>query len=573
MNAIAGGIAEQYPNTNQDSEVDLSLLRDRLVSKIRVALLVLLSAVACVMLIACANVANLLLARAEGRRVEVAIRTALGANRRQLVRQLLTESMLLGASGGLVGLFRAFLAVPALTRISSSSIPRVNEIGINGRVLLFTMILSLGTGIIFGLAPAVQSSQSRLTEALKDGGRASTGGILRRKVLSSLVVVELALALILLVGAGLMIRSFQSLSKVAPGFNPKDVVAVGIGVATVKYPDTESQARLHGKLLARIETLPGVISAGGISRLSLTGNSSWTTFSIQGRPYDPATAPIADYRTVTPNLFPTLQIPVLAGRDFRDADKKDSPLVAIINETMASRHFPGENPLGHRVQLFPDRNLWREIVGIVGNVKLRGLDAEILPTIYVPFTQNPYPGGLRSVTLVTRTSSGSASVASGIRGEIRAEDSELPVPQVQKMEDIVNESLSERRLNTSLLIALAALAAALAVLGIYGVVAYTVTERTQEIGVRMAIGAGRVAVLRMILLDGAKLAAIGVALGLAGAFFLTRLLASLLYGTSATDPVTFIGVPLMLILVAMLGSILPARRASRVDPIIALRNN
>ncbi|HKF56191.1 MAG TPA: ABC transporter permease [Blastocatellia bacterium] len=571
MSTIAGRIGEQYPNTNQGTEVQLIPLHEQVVGNVRPALLVLLGAVACVLLIACANVANLLLARAEGSRTEVAIRTALGASRWRLIRQLLTESAMLSISGGLIGLLLAFWTVPALTRISSGSIPRVEEIAINGRVLLFTLAVSLATGILFGLAPALKSTGSQFTELLKEGRRGSTGGIIHQRVLSSLVIAEIALALILMVGAGLMIRSFESITRVAPGFNPRGVVAMGIGVATVKYPDTDKQSQLYQRLLSRLETVPGVQSAAGISRIPLSGASAWTGFSIQGRPVDPANAPIADYRAVTPKYFSTMEIPFLAGRDFTDADKQDSPLVMIINEAMASQHFLGENPVGKRVQIFPDPNLWREVVGVVGNVKLRSLDAETLPTIYVPFPQNPYPAALRSATLVTRTSVESTGISSGLRGEIQAEDSELPVPDVRRMEDIVGESLSKRRLNTSLLIVLAALAASLAMLGIYGVVAYTAAQRTREIGIRTAMGARRADVVRMVLLDGVKVTGIGVIVGLGGALALTRVLASLLFATSATDPVTFAAISILVLVVSMLASLLPAMRASRVDPVIALR--
>src|SRR5262249_36783677 len=275
------------------------------------------------------------------------------------------ESALLSISGGVLGLLVAFWAVPALTGISSGSIPRVQEIAIDGRVLVFTALVSLGTAIMFGLAPALRSSSRQSTESLKESGRGSTGGILHRRILGSLVAAEVALALILLVGAGLMIRSFDSLNRVAPGFNSDGVLAMGIGVATVKYPDTDSQSRLYERLTARIETVPGVQSAAGISRLPLAGVNSWTGFSIQGRPVDPASAPIADYRAASPKHFSTMEIPFLAGRDFTEADKKDAPLVVIINELMASQYWPGENPIGRRIQIFPDPNLWREIVGVV----------------------------------------------------------------------------------------------------------------------------------------------------------------------------------------------------------------
>lgn len=572
MDAIGARLALQYPEVNTGSGYNLVPLHEQIVGPVRPALMIMLAAVACVLLIACANVANLLLARATARRTEFAIRAALGATRIQLIRQMMIESLLLSLMGGTLGLLLALAGVPALIGISASSIPRVAEIGINLRVLGFTALVSLLTGVIFGLVPALRSSSKETMEALREGRRGMTGSVMHQRLLRTLVVSEVAIALVLLVAGGLMIRSFLSLNSIAPGFNPKGVLTVGIGLPLASYPDIPKQARFYDRLVTEIRTHPGVQSAACIIRLPMLGFNASTAFTIQGKPVPPQDAPQTDYRAVTQDYFKSMGVPILDGRDFTDREMQDAPDVTIINKRMATEYFPDANPIGKRIQILPDPNRWREIVGVVGDVKLVGLDADVNPAIYVPMSQNPYPNALRNVFLVTRTNGDPKSLVPSIRSSVRSLDKEIPISQIQTMEEIVGGSLAQRRLSMSLLVVFAVLAALLAAVGIYGVMAYIVAQRTHEIGIRMAMGAKATDVLRMVLRDGAKLAAIGVVTGLAGAFALTRVMASLLYGVSAVDPFTFVGTSVLLTSVALLASYLPARRASKVDPMVALRN-
>ncbi|MCM3870681.1 MAG: ABC transporter permease [Pyrinomonadaceae bacterium] len=573
LDTIAARLAQQYPQENTGGGYNVHSLHEQVVGPVRPALIVLLVAVGCVLLIACANFANLLLARASARRTEFAIRAALGAARIQLVRQMIIESLLLSVIGGALGLLLAVVGVPALTTISANSIPRVAEIGINLRVLGFTAIISLITGVMFGLVPALRSSGKQTTEALREGRRGTTGSVVHQRLLSMLVVSEVAIAMVLLVAAGLMIRSFLSLNSVAPGFNSKGVMTIGIGLPSAGYPDVTRQAAFYDRLLTDVRTLPGVDSAAAVIRLPLLGYIATTNFTIQSKPVPPENAPNSDYRAVTQDYFKSMGIPLLEGRDFTEREMKDAPDVIIIDKLLAERFFPEGHALGQRIQIFPDPNRWREIIGVVGDMKFAGLDAEANPTLYVPMVQNPYPNALRNVFLVARTSGDPKSLVPGIRGRLRSLDKDIPISQVQTMDEIVSASLAQRRLIMSLLVIFAVLAAVLAAVGIYGVMAYIVAQRTQEIGIRMAMGARAFDVMKMVLREGATLAAVGVVIGISAAFALTRVMASLLFGVSAADPITFAGISLLLTFVSLLACYLPARRASRVDPIVALRNN
>ena len=573
MDAIAGRIAEQYPDSNAGVGVKVIPLHEQVVGKIRPALMILFGAAGCVLLIACANVANLLLARATACRAELAIRAALGASRLRLIRQLLTESVLLSLAGGVLGMLIAMWGVPALTSISASSIPRVEEVSVSVQALLFTLVISVSTGILFGIAPALQSSSKRLIEDLKEGRRGATGGAMHQRLLNLLVAAEVAMAVVLLAGAGLMVRSFVAINGVAPGFNPKGILTIGIGLTQPTYADVQQQARFYERLNEKVSAIPGVTSAAGVNRVPLLGFNSSTSFTFQGRPVQEGNEPTADCRIATPDYFKTMGIPLLKGRDFSVRDLKDAPEVVIINQAMAEQFLPGEDPIGKRLQIYPNPPRWREIVGVAGDVKLLGLDADINPAIYVPLPQNPYAGAMRNSFLAVRTSGDPNSLAAAIRGEMKNVDNGVPVAQVRLLEEIVADSVAPQRLNMWLLVAFAGLAAVLAAVGIYGVMAYSVTQRTHEIGVRMALGAGSMDMLLMVMIDGAKVTAAGVIAGLTAAFALTRVMSSLLYKVGAADPVTFAGISALIVCVSLLASYLPARKASRVDPMVALRYN
>jgi putative ABC transport system permease protein len=573
MDTIAGQIAEQYPDSNADIGVQLVPLHEQVVGKIRSALLILFGAAGCVLLIACANVANLLLARATARRTELAIRAALGASRPQLIRHLLTESVLLSLIGGFVGLLIAAWGVPALTSISASSIPRVEEVSLSIKALMFTLLISLACGILFGIVPAMQSSSKLLTEDLKEGRRGATGGTMHRRLLNLAVAAEVALAVVVLVSAGLMVRSFIAISGVAPGFNPKGVLTIGIGLTQPVYADVQQQARFYERLVEKVGAIPGVDSAAGINRVPLLGFNSSTSFTFQGKPVQTGNEPTADCRIATPDYFKTMGIPLLSGREFTTRDMKDAAEVVVINQAMAEQYLPGEDPVGKRLQIYPNPNRWREIVGVCGDVNLLGLDADINPAIYVPLPQNPYAGAMRGSYLVVRTSASPTGIVAAIRGEMKTVDSGVPVAQVRLLEEIVSDSIAPQRLNMLLLVSFAGLAALLAAVGIYGVMAYSVTQRTHEIGVRMALGASSTAMLRMVMVDGAKVTAVGIIVGLAGAFALTRVMSTLLYKVSAADPLTFAGISALIVGVSLFASYFPGRKASRVDPMVALRYN
>lgn len=573
LDTIAARLTQQYPDVNTNVGYNPVLLRDQIVGPIRTPLIVLLAAAASVLLIACANLANLLLARASARRGEFAIRAALGASRFQIVRQIIIESVLLSSIGGTLGLLLALGGVPLLISISADSIPRAAEIGINLRVLGFTAIVSLCTALVAGVAPALRFSSSETIGALKEGRRGSTGGVAHHRLLRTFVVSQLAIALVLLVVAGLLIRSFLLLNSVSPGFNPKGVLTLGIGVPAASYPDIPSQARFYDRLVTEVRTLNGVKSAASVIRLPVVGFNASTTFTIYGQAVAAKDAPSVDFRAVTQDYFKTMEIPLLKGRDFSDREIKGGPDVVVINKRMESQFFPNGDALGQRIQIFPEPDRWREIIGVSGDVKLQGLDADVNPAMYVPMVQNIYPNALRNVFLVVRTDGDPKALVPGIRARLRTLDKEIPISQVQTMDDLVSGSLAQRRLSMSLLLVFGVLATLLAAVGIYGVMAYTVAQRTHEIGIRLAMGARSGDVLKMVLGDGTRLALIGVVIGLLAAFALTRIIAGLLYGVSAVDPLTFVCIPVLLAIVTLLASYLPARRASRVDPIIALRNN
>jgi putative ABC transport system permease protein len=572
MSAIAGRLSPQHPEKNARHGVKLEPLRDVIVGDIGPALFILLGAVGFVLLIACANVANLLLARAGARQKEIAVRTALGASRPRLVRQLLTESVMLAVGGGAAGLLIAELGVRWLVSFGPNTIPRAQEISVDPRMAGFTLLISVATGALFGLAPALQASRPIFADALKESGRASAG-VQRNRLRSALVISGVALSLVLLIGAGLMIRSFAKLNQVNPGFNPARALTIGVTLLRSKYPDEERVASSYAQLLERAAATPGVASVGAISELPIGGSNTSDNFTIEGRPPVAKEAqPITEYRVVTPRYFEAMGIPLLAGRDFAETDTKRAPNVALINEIFAQRHFPGENPLGQRIKLQGQERDPLLIVGVVGNVRSFSLAEPPTPEAYVPFLQDPLSQTYqRSMTIVARTNADTGAVAGPLRAALTAQDKSLPIYALKPMTEYLRDSLSRQRFNLILLSVFGVGALALAAVGVYGVISCGVAQRTHEIGIRLALGAGRRDVLRLILTQGLKLVLLGVVIGLGAAFALSRWMETLLFGVRPTDPQTFAGIALLLIFIAMLACWIPARRATKVDPITALR--
>ncbi|MBO0722945.1 MAG: ABC transporter permease, partial [Blastocatellia bacterium] len=539
------------------------------VKDIRSVLWVLLGAVGFVLLIACANVANLLLAKAAGRQKEIAIRSTLGAGRWRIVRQMLTESLLLSFSGGLLGLLLAIWGTSLLLQLAPEDLPRANEVTLDSPVLIFTVIIALLTGLIFGLAPALQASKPNLNETIKDAGRGSTDGGRRQLIRSMLVVLEVSLALVLLVGAGLMIKSFLRMHKVSPGFDPTHALTASLVLPERKYPEDDQRAAFFKQLAENVAAIPGVQSAGVSQVLPMTGDDYILGFSIEGRPpYALGQEPHTTYYAVSPDYFKAMGIPLLKGRYFTDGDRKGTMRVAIINEAMARKMFPNEDPLGKRINVTNGPVTYREIVGIVGDVKQYSLTQENTLQTYEPHTQQPF--GFMS--LVVRAKIDPATLAESIRREVLQIDKEQPVDRVKTLAEYVTDSMSQQRFSMTLLGIFAGVAIALAVMGIYGVMSYSVTQRNQEIGIRIALGARSRDVFKLVLGQGMILALIGIAIGLAAAFAVTRVLSLMLYSVSATDPSTFALISALLLLVALIACYLPARRATRIDPLVAMRS-
>ncbi|HEV3469192.1 MAG TPA: ABC transporter permease [Pyrinomonadaceae bacterium] len=573
VQTIGARLAAQYPDSNANQSFGLTPMHENLVGNLRRALFVLLGAVAFVLLIACANVANLLLVRAAGRQKELAVRTALGAGRWRIMRQLLTESLLLAVLGGGLGLLLAMWGTDLLVSLAPADIPRTAEVGLDARVLLFTLGVTALTGVVFGLAPAWQASKADLNETLKEGGRGSTEGT-KGRLRGALVVAEVAVSLVLLVCAGLLGQSFLKLLSVEPGFEARGVLTADVVTLGKSFPERSQQAAFFSEVLARVAAVPGVEAVGAVNPLPLGGNFNTYSFRIEGRPAPaPGEAPVSDFRTAAPGYFRAMGIPVLRGRAFDERDTEKSPPVMLVNEALARKYFPGEDPLGKRITTGDSGSgnppLTREVVGVVGDVRHAGLEEETTPESYVSYLQRP----VSVMTVVARAAGGDAeALAASVRGAIREVNREQPVYNVRTMEQLLAESVARRRFNMTLLAVFAGLALALAAVGLYGVMSYTVTQRTHEIGIRVALGAQAADVVRLVVGQGMALALAGVAVGLFGAFALTRLMASLLYGVSATDATVYAAVALLLSSVAFLASYLPARRAARVDPMVALRH-
>jgi putative ABC transport system permease protein len=553
-------------------ELDLNVLPavEFIVGDVRLALLVLLAAVTLVLLIAAVNVANLMLVRSAVRTKEISIRAALGAGRARIIRQLLTESLLLALAGGLLGVLLATWGIDLLLKLAPENLPRLDQIGIDGQVLGWTAVVTLMTGVLFGLAPAWQSSRISLNEALKEGGRSVTESPGRRRWRSLLVVSELALAVMLLIGAGLSVKSFWRLQHVDTGVGTERVLTMQLALRGQRYADAQQVDAFYPRLLERVEALPGVRAAAVSNSLPPDNIEFSSGFTIEGRPGDPSQPPpIAYMIRVSPDYFRAFSIPLLGGRYFSAADSANAPLVVLINETMARQFFSGEDPIGKRVNTGNEQQpTWWQIVGVVGDVKYNGLADEVQPALYQPMLQ----ATSGTVFLSVKTEAADPlSLAAAVRGEIKALDPELPVSQVSTLEQRFATAVSQPRFRTTLIALFAALALVLAVVGIYGVISYSVTQRTHEIGVRLALGAQTGDVLKLVLKQGAVLAVVGVVMGLCGSLALTRLLEELLYNVSTTDPATFIAISLLLTGVALLACYLPARRATRVDPMVALR--
>ena len=571
MQVIDKNLAAQYPDNEKNRASVVIPLQEEIVGESRRSLLVLFAAVSLVLLIACANFANLLLARAAEREREFVIRTALGAGRWRLIRQLLTESVLVSLVGGALAVLLAIWATNLLVALQPDNLPRLQEIAVDGRVLAFTFGVSLLTGIIFGLLPAWTASRSKVGEALKEGGRSATAGSARQRMRSSFVVVELAIALILLIGAGLLIKTFWNLRSVEPGFNPDHLLTMRVELPEGRYREVDKQTRFRTQTLAAINSLPGV-QAAMVSELPLSGDDLFHDFVIDGRPpLAPGDEPHLETRSILGDYFHTMQIPLRLGRDFGPQDLLDkAPLVGIVNDAMVRQYFPNEDPLGKRVRWARNPKVeWITIVGVVGDVKHFGLDLPELPALYSPYTQiNPWK---RWTAITARTQSSPESMAQTVKQQIWKIDPQLPVTDVKTMNEVSAASFAARRFNMLLLGIFAGLALVLSAVGIYGVMSYAVTQRTQEIGIRMALGARATDVLKLIIKNGMTLTLLGVVIGVAGAFGLTRLLTTLLFGVTPTDKPTFIAVSAVLIVVALLACYLPARRATKVDPLVALR--
>jgi len=566
MKAIAGRLATQYPDNNANESARVVLLQEQIVGAIRPALLTLFAAVGVVVLIACANVANLLLVRASVREKEIAIRTALGAGRRRLVVQMLSESLLLAIVGGALGILLGYGAIGPIQTLSAGSIPRVADVTIDGRVLAFAAIASLVTGVLFGLAPAWQASRGGVASVLKEGGRSSStsGG---RWIRSVLLVAEVALSIVLLTGAVLLLRSFSRLTNVDPGFRSEHVLAFQVSLPATTYGEDPKRLAFYDALQEKLEAQPGVESAGFVQTLPLRGGYV-LSFEVRGRPEArPGEGASANYRAISPRYFDALGIPVVKGRVFTKQDAANGQHVAVVDEAFAKKYFPNENPIGQGLDIGNGTTGFFDVVGVVGDVHYSGLDATAAPTMYVPAAQDVFS----SMWVLARTSGDPAGLAGAARQVVHDLDPDLPAYSMSPLATIVSDSVAQRRFSMLLLVLFSAVALFLAAVGLYGVVAYTVSQRTREIGLRMAIGAGPNDVLRLVVGGGMKLALIGVAIGIGAALLASQLVETMLFDVTPFDPASYVATALVLLAIAGLACYVPARRAMRVDPLVALQ--
>ena len=569
LDTISQRLAQSYSETNSGWGVRLTELRERMVGELRPALYMLFGAVAFVLLIACANVANLLLARAAYRQKEIAVRTALGASRWRVVKQLLTESLLVSVVSGVIGLVLSVWLVKLLIAISPPNSPRFDEISINWQVFVFAFGLTILAGLLFGLVPALQTSRTDLNETLKESGRSGSPGGSRNRIGGILIVSEVALSFVLLAGAGLLIKSFVHLREIDPGFQADHVLAVRLTLPSGKYKQGEPRAQIYQQLLEKVKAVPGVQAAGAVLSLPLRGDNFnlGRGVLLEGRPAVPEAATNAAHLTVTPDYFRTLNIPLKQGRMFTDYDNAQSTKVVIVNETMARQQWPGESPIGRRFSIWRDEKFSREVVGVVGDTK-SSLDKEGEQQMYVPYAQDATWG---SLSFVVRTSSEPTAVAGAVREAIKSVDKGVATYNLKTMNDVVSTSAAPRRVPMLLLSSFAGVAMLLAMIGIYGITSYYVTQRTREIGVRMALGAQIADVLKLVLRRAMLLVVIGVVVGVAGSIVVTRYLETLLFGVKPIDTLTFVAVAFGLVFVALIASLIPARRATKVDPLTALR--
>jgi len=567
LEVIASQLAKQYPDSNKGWGIFMMPLQDYAVRDVKPVLYTLLGAVGCVLLIACANLANLLLARATARHREISIRAALGASRARLVRQLLTESVVLALFGGAAGLLLARWGLDALLALAPTSLPRITEIHLDSRVLLFSLALSLVTGLVFGIAPAWLAARADVNEALKQGSRGSTEGGARGRLRGALVVIEVTFALMLLGGAGLLGRSFMQLAHVDPGFTPENATLLRLSLPQKKYALPEQQTAFANGLLERVKNLPGVQAAGLTHSMPLVSDYV-LGFNIEGRPaIAPSDLPSTNYYAVTPDYFRAMGIRLIRGRTFTPQDDAKAPRVALINETMARQHFPNEDPIGKRINITNGPDTWREIVGIVGDIKQYGVDKATSAQAYEPFAQVPF----NSLNVVIRTSGAPAALLGAIRPTVYAVDKDQPIGAIRPLEEIVADSIARQRFAMTLLTVFSLVALVIAAVGIYGVMAYSVVQRTGEFGIRMALGAQQGDVLRLVLIQGGKLVGLGLIIGLAATLAASRAMGSMLFNTSAQDPLTLGTITLLLGAVALIACLLPANRATKVNPIEALR--
>jgi putative ABC transport system permease protein len=570
MSVIAARLEQQYPDVQTGRGMGFSKYEEEIVGDVRQPLLMLMGAVVFVLLIACTNVANLLLARAAGRQREIALRMALGAGRLRLLRQFITEGVLLAVVGGAVGVATAWLGLDLLSKLAFAFLPRSNEIKLDLRVLGLTLLVSIVTGIIFGIAPALQALKADVQGALKDGGKGSAQGFGGNWMRNTLVVTEIAAAFILLIGAGLLVKSFVKLRSVDPGLKPENVLTARMSLAVERYKDADAIRRFHRQVLERVAALPGVESAGLTSHLSVEQYGTNGFMRVEGKTYPPNHEPLVELRVVSPDYFRALGIPLLRGRMFDDHDTWDSPPGVLINETMARTIWPGEDPVGKRVWGKPVLQDWVPVIGVVADVKNMGLTQAPSPEFYFNYTRAG-EGLLRNMTLAVRSRLEPAALGSSVQREVQAIDPGQPIYAVRTMQSVLDNTVANRRLNVTLLGILAALSLVLAIVGIYGVMSYTVMRQTREIGIRIALGAQKTDIHKLVLGRGATLAAAGVLIGLAASFWLMRLMAGLLFNVSTTDPVTFGCIAALLFTVALIACYVPARRAVKVDPMIALR--